>query len=93
MTERMIRSSVEFIHPFTLSGADGWQPPGVYDVETVEEQLEGLSFVAYRRVFTTIALSGANKASLSRQLTMIDPADLAAALERDAEAFNGRSQV
>jgi hypothetical protein len=67
------------------------QPPGTYDVETIEEQLDGLSFVAYRRVSTTIALHGSTAATVSRQLTDIDPADLKAALDREAEAFNGQS--
>jgi len=93
MMERLTRKSVEFVYPFELGGVDGLQPPGTYDVETVEEQLDGLSFVAYRRVSTTIALRATNMATLSRQLTMIDPADLAAALDKDAEASHGKSQV
>lgn len=86
MAERLTSKAVEFVHPFELDGADGLQPPGIYDVETVEEQIEGLSFVAYRRVSTTIALRAGTTATLARQLTTIDPADLAAALERDAAA-------
>lgn len=93
MLERTTRKSVEFAHPFHLVGVDGVQPAGTYDVETVEELLDGLSFVAYRRVSTTIALHGPNAATVSRQLSMIDPADLAMALERDAEARDGRLQV
>lgn len=93
MAERLTRKSVEFVHPFELGGVDGLQPPGIYDVETVEEQLDGLSFVAYRRVSTTIALRSSNIVILSRQLTMIDPADLTAALEKDADASHGKSQV
>jgi hypothetical protein len=93
MDVRVTRSLVEFSHPFRLGGVDGMQPPGTYDVETVEEQLGGLSFVAYRRISTTIALHGSTIATASRQLTAIDPADLAAALDRDREAFNGQPQV
>jgi len=93
MEERLTRKSVEFVHPFQLPGVDGMQPPGTYDVETVEEQLDGLSFVAYRRVSTTIALHGSTAATASRQLATIDPADLAMARNRDAEALNGQSQI
>jgi hypothetical protein len=89
MEERLTRKSVEFVHPFQLAGVDGMQPPGTYDVETVEDQLDGLSFVAYRRVSTTIALHGSTVATVSRQLTTIDPGDLAVALDRDAENLNG----
>ena len=89
MGERTTHKSVEFVHPFQLADVDGKQPPGTYDVETVEEQLDGLSFVAYRRISTTIALHGYTTATV--QLNTIDPADLAAALERDAVAVSARS--
>jgi len=91
--ERITCKSVEFLRPFWLAGVDGMQPPGTYDVETIEEQLDGLSFVGYRRVSTTIALQGSTAATLSRQLTEIHPADLTAALDREVEAFNGQSQI
>ena len=91
MGERTTHKSVEFVHPFQLAGVDGKQPPGTYDVETIEEQLEGLSFVAYRRISTTIALLGYTTASVSKQLHTIDPAELAAALERDAEVVSDGS--
>ena len=89
--ERSTRNLVRFLHPFQLGGIEGVLPPGSYEVETVEEQLEGLSFVAYRRVTTTITVPGPT--ALSRQLTEIDPKDLAAALEKDTEALNGQSQI
>jgi len=75
-------------NPFQLAGVDEVQPAGIYDVETVEEQLEGLSFVAYRRVATTITLHGSTAATVSRQFVTIDPDDLASALVRDAEALD-----
>ena len=45
-----------FLHPFSLAGVEGEQAAGTYAVETVEEPIEGLSFVAYRRLSTTIVL-------------------------------------
>ena len=36
--------------PIIMSGVDGTQPPGVYDVDTDEESLESLSILGYRRV-------------------------------------------
>jgi hypothetical protein len=89
MEERSHRTSVEFVHPFRLDGVDGLQPAGSYEVETVEEQIAGLSFVAYRRRSTTITLPGPT--ILSRQLVEIDPTDLAQALSRDAELPNEQS--
>jgi hypothetical protein len=91
MVERLTSKSVEFAFPFVLGGIDGLQPAGVYQVETIEEQIDGLSFVAYRRLSTTIALRAGSKTMHVRQFTAIDPADLAAALERDATACLGSS--
>ena len=54
MNERITRKSVTFLHPFSLAGIDEILEAGTYIVETLEELIEGLSFVAYRRVSTTI---------------------------------------
>lgn len=83
MEERSHRMSVQFVHPFRLDGVDGLQSAGSYEVDTVEEQIAGLSFIAYRWISTTISLRGPT--NLSRQLVKIDPTDLAEALSRDAE--------
>lgn len=84
MTERITRSSVTFLHDFILRDLDGVQAPGTYLIETVEEPLETLSFLAYRRVATTIALPAIGVVSRRRQVITIDPAELQAALARDA---------
>ena len=55
MHERTTRKSVTFLHPFSLAGVDGKLEAGTYLVETLEELIEGLSFVAFRRDLTTIA--------------------------------------
>jgi len=65
--------------------------PGAYDVETIEEQLEGLSFAAFRRVSTTIIL--VDPATGARQVTEIDPEDLATALKIDAEASERHPKI
>ena len=54
MTLRTHRETLTFAHPFTLSGVEDVQAPGSYTVQTDEELLEGLSFLAYRRVATVI---------------------------------------
>jgi hypothetical protein len=53
---RTTRQAVTFEWPFSLNAVDGVQPPGTYMVEVDEELIEGLSFLAYRRVGTTIYL-------------------------------------
>jgi hypothetical protein len=71
-------------HPFELKGVDGMLPAGEYRVLTDEELIDGLSFLAYRRVATLI-LSIVVLPDSPGMLT-VDPQDLAAAQERDRAA-------
>lgn len=82
MTTRTTRTTVTFTGPFSLRGVDGIQPAGVYDVDTDEELIDDLSFLAYRRVATTIRL----KKDGAMQVYRIDPVELDARLLRDAGA-------
>lgn len=84
MRERTTHRSVTFLHPFSLVGIEGEQPAGTYAIETVEEPIDGLSFMAYRRVSTTIVLPSQANATRCRQVETIDPRDLEAAEKRDA---------
>ena len=86
MTERTKQTTVVFRHPTRLDGVDGLLPAGAYCVETDEEQIPGLSFVAYRRVQTTIVVPMRLGANAGRQVVVIEPQALQAALERDARA-------
>ena len=85
MNERTTRKSVTFLHPFSLAGIDEILEPGTYIVETLEELIEGLSFVAYRRVSTTIVTADKGYGQAVRQVITIDPRDLEAAQEHDAQ--------
>ncbi len=82
MTHRSTRQTVRFRRPFQLTSVGETLPAGDYEIDTEEELLAGLSFTAYRRLSTTITVrlprSGA------RQVSEIDPDDLALALARDA---------
>jgi hypothetical protein len=83
MTIRTLNTTVTFTRPFTLSGLDEVQPAGAYEIESDEELLEGISFLAYRRVSTLIHLHAvAGNPALTRAMT-VDPVELDAALERD----------
>jgi hypothetical protein len=79
MTTRTARRVVTFTHPFALSGIDGLQPAGVYDVDTDEETIDDVSFLAWRRTATLIHL----RHDGATQLYRIDPVDLEASLMRD----------
>lgn len=84
MTTRTISKTVTFRKPFVLGGSDETLPAGTYTVETDEELLDTVSFIAYRRVLTLIHLP-ANPGNRGRTRTVIiDPNELDAALTRDA---------
>ena len=93
MTERLTHRAVVFARSFALPGIDGALPPGSYDVETIEEPIEGVTMRAWRRVSTSIALPAPHISAGARQTTIVDPADLAAALSKDAETSHGPTQV
>lgn len=84
MHERTTRKSVTFSSPFVLAGVDEKFDAGTYVVETREEMIEGLTFVAYRRIATTIEAPFKGFGQAARQVTTIDPKDLEAAMNRDA---------
>jgi hypothetical protein len=76
MTQRRTVSSLTFAEAFVLEAADGIQPPGTYLIETVEEPLDNLSFLGFRRISTTITLPAVDAATLSRQVVSITPQEL-----------------
>lgn len=75
-------TTVAFAHPFALKGVDRVLPAGDYRVVTDEELIESLSFPVYRRVATMIFI----EARGVTEMVAIDPADLAAAQQRDGAA-------
>jgi hypothetical protein len=86
MTMRTTCRTVTFARPFYLSGVVEEQPAGLYVVETDEEPLPTASVEAYRRISTIIRLPGRPGSMVLSQTVDIDPAELAAALERDVAA-------
>ena len=83
MTIRTSKMTVTFNGPFALSGVDETLPAGAYIVETDEEPLEGISFLAYRRISTRLHLGGKPGNRVLDRVVAIDPTQLDAALERD----------
>lgn len=86
MTERTTTTKVTFHNPADLEGLTEALPAGEYVVETDEEVILGLSFLAYRRLRTTIIVPSRIGAPMARQMIEIDPDSLTAALARDAMA-------
>jgi hypothetical protein len=83
MTLRTRRETLTFAHPFSLRGVDGVQPAGAYTVQTDEEPIEGISFLAYRRIATVIFLPLPHGGAGSFEAVTVAPADLEAAQARD----------
>lgn len=81
MTSRSSRRTVVFAHPFSLRGP-GDLRAGAYIVETDEESVDELSFLAFRRVATLLEVSRDG----TTQVFAIDPVELDAALIRDVGA-------
>ena len=82
--ERSTHKTITFSHPFVLDKADGDMPAGRYDVETEEELIPTLSFMAYRRGRTTITSPAtARGIATQRQVLTVDPILLDAALAKD----------
>lgn len=84
MNERTRRSTVVFRHTAILEGLEKPLPAGSYIIETDEEQIPGLSFIAYRRVQTTIIVPADTSSNSGRQVIVIEPQALQAALDHDA---------
>lgn len=82
MTERVAREKVTFAKPFFVEGLGRDQAAGTYTVEIVEELIEGLSFIAYRIVSTSIVLPLAGGGAHSYQLVRMNSALVRAALRK-----------
>jgi hypothetical protein len=84
MPNRNSENTVRFHGAFTLKGVDRELPAGVYRIVTEETPLDGISFLAYQRVSTSIVVP---IGQASEEIAPIDPNDLEAALQRDRLAF------
>ena len=80
MTTRTTRKTVTFAGPFSLSGIQGEHPAGPYEVDTDEETVDDVSFLAWRCVATMIHI---REGGVSQVYT-IDPVDLEHSLLRAA---------
>ena len=83
---RTTRETLTFDQPFSLMAVDKVQPAGTYAVDIDEELIEGLSFLAYRRVATTIYLPLVQGNRGSVQAVRVDPQELAAAHQETPSA-------
>ena len=78
---RTTSKTVTFKRPFIIGGFDQLQAAGTYTVDTEEEQLDAISFPAWKRIATVIEVKTAGATEYQR----IDPAELHEALMRDGQ--------
>jgi hypothetical protein len=83
LTIRTTRTTVSFANPFVLQGLEGTQPAGEYVVVTDDEQIEGLSRIAYRRVATLLQTPARSAPQLLIQFYSVSQTGLDAALMKD----------
>ena len=86
MMNRTVTTQVTFRHPFRIEGIAEFQPAGTYIIETEEEQLQALSFIAWRRLETVIHLPRRPGGPMVDQVVKIDPKALETSLGVDARA-------
>jgi hypothetical protein len=89
MTTRTTISSVTFRRPFRLPEMDRAYPPGTYEVEVDEEELDSLLLAGYRRTGTRIRL----QSSGVTEFLNVTRDDLDTALADDASAANQEANV
>jgi hypothetical protein len=87
MIIRTTRTSVSFCSPFILQNLEGVQPAGEYVVLIDDELIEGLSWIAYRRVATLFQ----TPASSASQWHI--PSFSVSQTELDAALMRGRHQT
>jgi hypothetical protein len=87
MTIRTTDSEVTFRRPFILSAFDDPQPAGTYRLVVDEEEIVGLSFIAYRRTATMLHTPAISIDSGRRRVVEVDPRELANALDADTLAY------
>jgi len=83
MANRTTQTVVCFSAPFLLPSFDAPEPAGNYRVDHDEESIEGMAWLAWRRVGSFIHLPAIGAQGSMRQMAPVNPADLEAALSRD----------
>jgi len=73
---RTTRTAIAIDHAFQVSGFDAAQPPGTYFVDIDEEPIDGLTFLARRRVGAVLYLPAGAGPGNCRYALPLTPAEL-----------------
>jgi len=88
MITRTTKKTMVFLQPFLMPYFDQALPAGTYEVVTEEVQLEGISFLAYRRLQTYIYRRSPPPKTGLAPTHIVDPCDLEAAYIRHGNGDN-----
>ncbi|MFC5069114.1 hypothetical protein [Flaviflagellibacter deserti] len=83
MPLRTTETTITFQHPFELSTLTGPQPAGTYRLVTDDEELPGLTHIAYHRVATMLHTPALTGPAGREEVHLVSAADLARALDAD----------
>jgi hypothetical protein len=86
---RTRNSTVTFQRPFTLNRDVGELPPGNYDIEIDEEEIQATDRAGYRRVIIYFYV----RTLTSTRTIIVNPADLDSALARDLNPPRGQADA
>jgi hypothetical protein len=93
MANRSVETFLTFRRPFSVGKDISSQPAGAYKLVIEEELIEGLSFLAYRRVSTVLEIPAMGIGTAVRQFIDVAPTDLDEALEKDAALVSGEETI
>ena len=86
--ERTIETEITFAHPFVLSSLVAPLEAGTYRLIVDEEEVEGISFSAFRRTCTQLEIPAIATAIGTRQRLRVSSQEIETALAKDARADN-----
>jgi hypothetical protein len=86
VTTRTHETTATFSRAFALTDVDRPLPAGTYRIDVDEEDIPGLSFLAFRRTATTLHCPALSSPQGRSEIFRINPDELAAALEADRRA-------
>lgn len=87
MVKRINKKLVNFQFPFLIDDIGKPLPAGEYTIETEEESIVGLSFLAYRHVETILVERPPKGKPGATNYWSVDHEDLAKAIEADSDRF------
>jgi len=83
MATRTTETTLTFRRPFALSAVDRRLPAGTYRLAVDEEDIAGLSFLAFKRVATMLHVPVLSAPGGPNQMFVVNADELAAAFEAD----------